>query len=60
MVRPIEVNYLCGDYSKAKRILGWEPKIKFKELVQRMVNSDVNLKRTQLGLASIKLSMGEE
>jgi GDPmannose 4,6-dehydratase len=60
LVRPSEVNYLCGDYSKAKRILGWEPKIKFKELVQRMVNSDVNLKRTQLGLASIKLSMGEE
>lgn len=39
--RPAEVQTLCGDYSKAKRILGWEPKIKFKELVDIMVDHDL-------------------
>lgn len=39
--RPAEVNTLIGDYSKAKRVLGWEPKIKFKELVEMMVKSDL-------------------
>ena len=31
--RPTEVNYLMGDSSKAKKILGWEAKIKFEEFV---------------------------
>ena len=38
--RPTEVDHLIGDYSKAKEILGWEPKIRFKELVRIMVNAD--------------------
>ena len=38
--RPTEVDLLIGDYTKAKNILGWEPKVKFKELVHIMVNSD--------------------
>jgi GDPmannose 4,6-dehydratase len=37
--RPAEVDELLGDYSKAKRELGWEPKISFKELVKEMVGS---------------------
>lgn len=41
--RPHEVPYLCGDYSKAKRILKWEPKVKFKELAQIMYDADYNL-----------------
>jgi GDPmannose 4,6-dehydratase len=41
-MRPAEVDYLIGDASKAKRILGWEPKIKFKELVKIMVKYDLN------------------
>jgi len=40
-VRPNEVDYLCGDYSKAKRVLGWEPKVKFEELVKIMVDADI-------------------
>lgn len=40
-LRPSEVDVLVGDYSKAKRILGWEPKVKFKELVKMMVESDI-------------------
>lgn len=39
-VRPNEVNYLRGDASKAKRILGWEPKTRFKDLVKIMVEHD--------------------
>jgi GDPmannose 4,6-dehydratase len=40
--RPSEVDFLIGDYSKAKKELGWEPKIRFKELVKIMVKSDFN------------------
>ena len=41
--RPAEVDLLIGDYSKAKKKLGWEPKIKFKDLVIDMVNADIKL-----------------
>ena len=40
-LRPIDVNYLKGDYSKAKKKLGWEPQIKFSELVKIMVKTDL-------------------
>ena len=39
--RPSEIYELKGDFSKAKRILGWEPKVSFKELVQMMVEADL-------------------
>jgi len=39
--RPSEVDFLLGDPSKAKSKLGWKPKIKFKELVNLMVDHDV-------------------
>lgn len=39
--RPTEVDLLIGDASKAGRILGWSPKIKFQELVKLMVTSDI-------------------
>jgi GDPmannose 4,6-dehydratase len=41
--RPAEVDLLIGDYSKAKRLLGWEPKTKFADLVRLMVDADVKL-----------------
>jgi len=47
LLRPAEVNLLIGDYSKAKRILGWEPKIKFKELVKMMVDADLKLENAK-------------
>ena len=40
--RPTEVDLLIGDASKAKQILNWEPKVKFKELVQIMVDDERN------------------
>jgi len=39
--RPMEVNILRGDYSKAKKKLGWEPAIKFEQLVRMMVDADL-------------------
>ncbi len=39
--RPAEVDLLIGDYSKAKKKLGWEPKTKFEELTKLMVDEDV-------------------
>ena len=39
--RPAEVDILIGDYSKAKKALGWEPKTTFKELVRIMVEADM-------------------
>jgi len=40
--RPTEVDLLIGDPSKAKKELGWEPKVSFKELVEMMVQSDLD------------------
>ena len=41
-LRPFDVNHLKGDYSKAKRKLGWKPKIKFNDLVKIMVEEDIH------------------
>lgn len=41
--RPAEVDMLIGDATKAKTVLGWEPKISYEELVRRMVKSDIAL-----------------
>lgn len=40
--RPAEVDYLIGDASKARRQLGWEPKVSFEELVVEMVRADAD------------------
>ena len=40
-IRPAEVDFLLGDYSKAKAKLGWKPKTTFKELVSLMVEADL-------------------
>lgn len=41
--RPTEVDYLLADPSKARKVLNWEPKIKFHELVRIMVDADLEL-----------------
>ena len=46
--RPSEVDHLLGDASKAKAKLGWEPKVRFKELVELMVDADVAALEDQL------------
>ena len=40
--RPSEVDTLLGDYSKAKKILGWSPRISFEELVDEMITYDLD------------------
>jgi GDPmannose 4,6-dehydratase len=46
--RPTEVDLLIGDASKAKQVLGWEPKVRFEELVSMMVDADVTAERERL------------
>jgi len=41
--RPAEVDLLCGDASKAKRVLGWQPRVGFEELARMMVEHDLKL-----------------
>ena len=40
-LRPAEVDLLKGDASKARRLLGWKPTVRFEELISRMVRSDL-------------------
>jgi len=45
--RPAEVDLLIGDYSKAKERLGWEPTVRFEELVRMMVDHDRERERSE-------------
>ena len=45
--RPSEVDSLLGNYSRAKKIIKWKPKISFKELVKNMVTEDLKLVKKQ-------------
>ncbi len=55
--RPTEVDSLVGDSSKARKKLGWKPKVRFKELVKLMVDAD--LKKEELKLNGYKNYKGE-
>lgn len=44
-LRPAEVDHLCGDAAKARRVLGWKPRVTFRELVNLMVDADVEALR---------------
>lgn len=46
--RPAEVDLLIGDYSKAKKQLGWEPKTRFADLAKLMVDADIKLLKDHL------------
>ena len=41
-LRPADVNTLCGDFSKARENLGWQPEVTFEQLVQMMVDTDLD------------------
>jgi GDPmannose 4,6-dehydratase len=47
-MRPAEVDLLIGDPSKAKEVLGWEPTVKFEQLVTMMVENDIAEQKAQL------------
>lgn len=53
--RPAEVELLIGDPAKAKKQLGWEPKVKFRELVAIMVDADMKLAEDE---AKVKAVLG--
>ena len=48
LVRPAEVDLLLGDASKARRMLGWEPKTSFEDLVRLMVDADIALVQEEM------------
>jgi GDPmannose 4,6-dehydratase len=48
LVRPAEVDMLLGDPAKAKKELGWEPKVSFEEMVRMMVDSDLEHCRREM------------
>ncbi|MEK6322250.1 MAG: GDP-mannose 4,6-dehydratase [Acidobacteriota bacterium] len=49
--RPAEVDLLLGDAGKARRVLAWEPKVTFKELVRLMVDNDLKIARKERMIA---------
>jgi len=49
-LRPNEVDFLLGDSSKARKILGWEPEVNFESLVQLMVEEDITEAKKDLSL----------
>jgi GDPmannose 4,6-dehydratase len=56
--RPAEVDLLIGDASKAKRVLGWEPKTRFKDLVKLMVDADLKTLEDQLAGKVVRVDVG--
>jgi len=48
LVRPAEVDLLLGDPAKARKQLGWEPKVSFEEMVRMMVDSDLEHYRREM------------
>src|SRR5882762_1336982 len=54
LIRPAEVDVLCGDATKAREKLGWEPKVGFEELIKMMVEADLEaVQRGENVLASV-------
>jgi GDPmannose 4,6-dehydratase len=48
-LRPAEVDQLVGDASRAREVLGWEPKVTFPEILQEMVRHDIELEQAKAG-----------
>ena len=53
--RPAEVDLLIGDAGKAAKVLGWKPKVKFKELVRIMVDADIELLRQEMSGEKVRM-----
>jgi GDPmannose 4,6-dehydratase len=51
--RPAEVDMLLGDASKARRQLGWQPRVSLRELARMMVESDLQLARREAAAAQV-------
>ena len=57
-VRPAEVDSLLGDPSKARRKLGWRPKVDFRQLVGIMIGHDLELARRECAVMNIAAESG--
>src|SRR6187399_2992207 len=53
-LRPAEVDHLIGNPAKAKRVLGWEPKVDFKQLIEMMVDADMERVGVNAALSSTR------
>ncbi|SVE62821.1 uncharacterized protein METZ01_LOCUS515675, partial [marine metagenome] len=51
--RPADVPALLGDSTKAKKVLNWKPKVKFKNLVHMMLVADIKIKFEQSGIVPV-------
>ena len=60
--RPAEVDYLCADSSKARKVLAWEPTVTFAELVSIMVEADIKELEARIrgGAEAIQFSIAAE
>ncbi len=58
--RPAEVELLIGNPDKARRQLGWEPKVRFKELVEIMVDHDLDLAKREAQIAMLDRDQSEQ
>ena len=47
LYRPADIENVCGDASKARRVLGWQPRVTFGELVRMMADHDVERLRQE-------------
>jgi GDPmannose 4,6-dehydratase len=47
-MRPAEVEHLLGDSTKARRVLGWEPKVSFEQMIRMMVEADLKRVKAEL------------
>jgi GDPmannose 4,6-dehydratase len=53
LIRPAEVDFLCGDATKAREKLGWEPEVTFEKLIKMMVEADLEVvERAENGYAA--------
>lgn len=57
--RPAEVDILLGDAAKARKVLGWEPEVDFRQLVRLMVDHDLGLARQELAQKENAFSLGK-
>ena len=51
-IRPTEVDVLVGDSGKARRVLGWEPEVTFRDVMRRMVECDLDLAKCEAHAAA--------
>jgi GDPmannose 4,6-dehydratase len=56
LLRPAEVDFLCGDASYGKKELGWAPEVAFEQLVEMMVEEDLRRNRQHMRASQVVLA----